>query len=90
MVNPTSSVYYDPHITVKKSEPPVFAATGYPSFQTNKSLPRMKPRTAGWLDTLDFSLIEHRPYRYNPRPTALEPIFTDWQAWPGVRVRTDL
>ena len=91
MPNPTSRSYYDSHLTVKVSEPPTFASTGFKSFQTAESLPNRKPSTAGWLDTLSLSAIEHRPYLYNPRPGSnLEPIFTDWQPWPGLRLRTDM
>ena len=83
----TSRQYYDPHLTVKKSDPPEFAATGYKSFQTAESLPHRKPSTAGWLDTLDMSLIELRPFRYNPRPTNIEPIFASAQHWPMLYLR---
>ena len=81
----SSYIYYSPHTTVKKSDPPTFASTGYPPFLTAHTLPKRKPFTAGWLDTLDMSLMEHRPYRYNPRPVNTEPIFSNWQDWPKVR-----
>lgn len=88
-MNSTSYTYYNPHLTVKKSIPALYAATGLPSFQTAHTLPVTKPRTAGWLDRLDLFQIEHYPYSYNPRGGSIEPIFTDWQPWPGIRVRSD-
>ena len=88
----TSHQYYNGHTTVKRSDPPVFASTGYPSFLTSATMPYRKPSTAGWLDAFanDLSLIQHRPYRYNPRPVPnIEPIYTGWQHWPKLKLRTD-
>ena len=89
MPNITSSQYYDPLTTVHKSVPLVFADTGYPPWQTSQSLPKRKPSTAGWLDQLDLSKVEHRPYQYNPRAGGVEPIFVDTDGW-GIRgLRTE-
>ena len=89
MPSATSSKYYDPFATVMKSEPLVFAAKGYPSFQTSRSLPNRKPATAGWLDELDLSKLEFRPYQYNPSHGGVEPIFTNGAQWGFRNLRTE-
>ena len=90
MVGITSSKYYNPQTTVHKSLPLVYADTGYPSFQTTASLPKRKPSTAGWLDTLDLSKIEHRPYRYNPVSSGVEPVFINGNIWGFHNLRTEV
>ena len=87
----SSYIYYNPQTTVKKSEPPAFASTGYPPFLDASTLPKRKPFTAGWIDTLDMSLLSHRPYRYNPHQVNLEPVFSNAKDWPKFhRLRQEL
>ena len=86
----TSSKYYNTLTTVHKSVPLMFADTGYPSFQTSASLPIRKPQTAGWLDQLDMSKIEHRPFKYNPVVSGIEPVFTNVAGWNFHNLRTDV
>ena len=76
--------------TVHKSLPLIYADTGYPPFQTSASLPKHKPATAGWLDTLDMSKIEHRPYKYNPVLSGVEPVFTNVAGWGFHNLRTEV